>query len=130
MIAQKAEEKAGKIHDIRTMFQPALPKPHTTQNEFEVLCLRAMVASNWPFSQFEVPEFRSLLNGGYDLHLPSAKVIKARLAKYADEAREEIKVRITNNESRISLALDCWTSPNRLEFMGMCLRPFVVLYIY
>ena len=126
MMAQKAEEKAGKIHDIRTMFQPTLPKPHTTQNEFEVLCLRAMVASNWPFSQFEVPEFQSLLNGGYDLHVPSAKVIKARLAKYADEAREEIKVRLTNNESRISLALDCWTSPNRLEFMGICPQSLVV----
>jgi len=120
MIARKAEEKAGKISDIRTMFQPA-PKPRITQNEFEVLCLRAMVASNWSFSQFEVPEFQNLLNGGYDLHIPSAKVMKVRLAKYAEEAREEIKLRLTNNESRISLALDCWTSPNRLEFMGMCL---------
>ena len=41
------------------------------------------------------------------------------LVKAAQQARDEMKDRFTGNDSRISLALDCWTSPNRWEFMGM-----------
>ena len=90
------------------------------------MCLDAMVASNWSFSQFKVGPFQELLNAGFELEVPSPKVMRARLKKYADQAHEEIKARLNGNESRISLALDCWTSANRLEFMGISPFPFSV----
>jgi hypothetical protein len=39
------------------------------------------------------------------------------LKKMIEIARREIKERFENMDSRISLALDCWTSSNRWEFM-------------
>jgi hypothetical protein len=100
--------------DIRTFFV------QLNQSQFEELLMRAMVACNWPFTQFATPAFIELLRRGFPrLNPPTPRVMHLRLERYADEARDEIKNRFRENDSRISLALDCWTSPNRLEFMGM-----------
>jgi hypothetical protein len=105
--------------DIRKLLQGPALKVQLTQEEFEVMCLNAMVVSNWSFSQFKVGAFRELLDAGFELEVPSPKVMRARLKKYAKQTHEEIKARLTSNESRISLVLDCWTSANRLEFMSI-----------
>ena len=44
--------------------------------------------------------------------------MKQMLTVAAETVRTEMKERFANVNSRISLALDCWTSPNRWEFMG------------
>ena len=89
------------------------------QDEFEEICLRAMVACNWAFSQFSIEPFRTLLSEGYaDMNIPSPKVMRGRLFKYASQATLEIKSRLVVNTSHINLVLDCWTSSNHLEFIG------------
>jgi hypothetical protein len=45
--------------------------------------------------------------------------VHRKLTLEAEKARDEIKTRFENHDGRISLALDCWTSSNRWEFMGM-----------
>ena len=115
---EKAAEKAGKTPDIRTMLESHPPKGRLTQEEYDVKCLNALVACNWSFEQFSVGPFRELLNISHGFEVPTPKVMKTRLKKYVKLAQKEIKQRLTNNESRISLALDCWSSSNRLEFMG------------
>jgi hypothetical protein len=90
------------------------------QEQLEEVLMQCLVASNWSFRQFSVHPFQKLLASGFPkLHPPSARIMRLRLPKYAEEARADIKKRFKENISRISLALDCWTSPNRLEFMGM-----------
>jgi hypothetical protein len=115
---EKTARKAGHTPDIRTMLEGQQLKARMTQEEYDLKCVNAMVACNWSFEQFKIQAFRELLDNGHGFEVPSPKVMKARLKKYARLAREEIKERLGNNDSRISLALDCWSSSNRLEFMG------------
>ena len=117
--SEKATRKAGQTPDIRTMLEGQKLKARITQEEYDLKCVNAMVACNWSFEQFRVGPFRELLDMGHELEVPTPKIMKARLKKYARLAQKEIKERLENNDSRISLALDCWSSPNRLEFMGM-----------
>lgn len=115
----KAAGNTGKTADIRTMLGNHFVKGQLTQEEYDVKCLNAMVACNWSFEQFNIGPFRELLKVGNGFEVPSPKIMKTRLKKYVKLAQDEVRQRLANNESRISLALDCWSSSNRLEFMGM-----------
>ena len=123
---EKATQKAGKMPDIRTMFESHVEKSKLTEEEYDVKCLNAMVACNFSFDQFSVRPFRELLDIGHGFEVRTPKVMKTRLKKYANLAQKEIKQRLGNNESRISLALDCWSSSNRLEFMD---ASFFIAYL-
>src|SRR5436305_7797776 len=116
---KRAAQIAGKTPDIRTMIQEGQPKARMTQDEYDVKCFNAMVACNWSFKQFSVGSFRELLDMGHGFEVPTPKIMKARLKKYTKLAQKEIQERLESNDSRISLALDCWSSSNRLEFMGI-----------
>jgi len=102
------------------MIERGPQNPRMTQDEYDIKCLNAMVACNWSFAQFSIGAFRELLDTGHGFEVPTPKIMKARLKKYTKLAQNEIKERLANNDSRISLALDCWSSSNRLEFMGIC----------
>jgi len=83
------------------------------------ILLQTTVTCNWPFDQFDIEIFRHLLHCGFPGHkIPNRLAIRRYLTPAADKAREEIKSRFEAHEGRISLALDCWTSSNRHEFMG------------
>ena len=90
-----------------------------TQSDLEGLLLDATVESNWPFDQFEKLAFRKFVQSGFPGHkVPRRKAMRFRLKRAAEKARNELREQFASVDSRISLALDCWTSPNRWEFMG------------
>ena len=88
-------------------------------SELQRLLLETTVTCNWSFDQFEVEVFRYLMRRGYPgYNIPRRKTVRRHLTSGAEKAREEIKSRFENHDGHISLALDCWTSSNRWEFMG------------
>ena len=90
-----------------------------TQSELEGLLLDATVECNWPFDQFEKLAFRKFVQSGFPGHkVPRRRAMRLRLKRAAEKARNELRQQFASVDSRISLALDCWTSPNRWEFMG------------
>ena len=90
------------------------------KEELHTLLLNATVACNWPFDQFDNPHFRMIIQRAFPGHVcPGRMKIVSLLKIAANTARDEIKHNLTSNTSRISLALDCWTSPSRWEFMSM-----------
>ena len=97
------------------------PRPNNISGpELQRLLLDTAVTCNWPFDQFDVEVFRHLMRRGYPGHnIPRKKTIKRHLTSAAKIARDEIKSRFETHDGRISIALDCWTSSNRWEFMGM-----------
>lgn len=123
---QETEENRKKSRDnilIDGYFTKQLSFRNTdvgiTTIELNQLLLQTTVACNWPFDQFDDPHFRSLIHRGFPGHsCPQRKAMKQMLTEAAETVRTEIKERFANLNSRISLALDCWTSPNRWEFMG------------
>lgn len=90
-----------------------------TTPELQRLLLQTMAICNWPFDQFDNLIFRHLLRRGFPGHKLPRRLTMARLLKVAAQtARGEIKERFAEHDGSISLALDCWTSSNRWEFMG------------
>lgn len=91
-----------------------------TQPELEGLLLDATVECNWAFDQFEKLAFRKFVQSGFPGHkVPRRRAMRLRLKQAAEKARNELREQFASVDSRISLALDCWTSPNRWEFMGI-----------
>jgi len=90
-----------------------------TTPELQRVLLQTMATCNWPFDQFDNLMFRYLLRRGFPGHKLPRRLTMARLLKVAAQtARGEIKERFAEHDGSISLALDCWTSSNRWEFMG------------
>ena len=93
--------------------------------DFDAILLETAVTCNWSFYQFDVPQFKYFLSRAFPEHRsPGRKYVKSLLAKAATKAREEIKERLAAETSKISLALDCWTSDNCYEFMGKHILSF------
>jgi hypothetical protein len=78
--------------------------------------------SRLPFQFIEHPEFHDLISfarlAPQRPHIPTAKTIRARLRDFVAEQQQSI-LRQLPVDSKISLALDCWTSPFKQAFMAV-----------
>jgi hypothetical protein len=83
------------------------------------------ISGNIAFNQAENPHLRRLISwikpqDGHTITI-NRKNITERLEKLAEEAKEDLMIQLMENDSKVSLALDCWTSRNNLAFLGMSL---------
>jgi hypothetical protein len=91
-----------------------------TKEEINDLLLQTMVACNWSFNQFDNPQFQFFITRLVPNHrCPSRRQMRNLLKKGADTARAEIKEKLEKSTARVSLALDCWSSSNSYNFMGI-----------
>src|SRR5262245_41788756 len=92
--------------------------PFTPENWAEQL-MKALVSLNLPFKSIEDHEFRMaflMLNG--QVTIPGATTMRNRLDGHFERVKQQLKDRLAG-QSKVSLALDCWTSPNHLAFMAV-----------
>jgi hypothetical protein len=93
-----------------------------TKEEINDLLLQTMAACNWSFNQFDNPQFQFFITRLIPNHrCPGRRQMRSLLTKGADIARNEIKERLDTSTARVSLALDCWSSSNSYNFMGIIL---------
>jgi len=89
----------------------------------EKLCeavLHSAVCGNLSFRQACNPEQINIYKIAWPvLQMPTWRSIKNCLDRRANEAIEDLKQRFRDNESKISLSADCWSSRNNNAFMGM-----------
>jgi hypothetical protein len=76
-----------------------------------------VVREDQPFSAVEAASFRSLLSP--NAPTPSADTIRRDIMVAYEEMKASIRNRLRSAGSKISLTLDCWTSPNSKAFMGI-----------
>lgn len=93
-----------------------------TEADVKDAILKFFISGNIPFNQADNPEFRKLVqmikvNG--DSVTINRKNIRARLTEQAARAKEELKQELASNTSRISLAMDGWTSRLNNSYLGM-----------
>lgn len=85
--------------------------------------LKFFISGNIPFNQAENEHFRRLISfiqvKNQPVEAPSRKLIRKRLTSKAELARENLRTIIAANSSRISLALDCWSTRTNYGFLGM-----------
>jgi len=84
--------------------------------------MKTVIASNLPFRTIEHPQFHCLLNVLWArIHIPPATTLRRNIYDYAAEIHGKLK-RSLPQETLRHIATDCWTSSNKLAFMGTTLH--------
>jgi len=82
--------------------------------------LRIIIAGNLPFYHAENTELVEHLKDAYpDCTPPSRKAVMDLLKTKAARARRELVEKLSQVDSKVSLAMDCWTTRNNIGFLGM-----------
>ena len=99
-----------------------------TQERITELVLKFFISGNIAFAQAGNKYLNELiqliaLESGFAI-CPSHKVIRQKLYEYGEFSRDELHERLSRNDSKVSLALDCWSSRSNFGFMGTIDRLF------
>jgi len=110
------------LHSVNSQGQSELPPPRITTDAIVIQILRFFVSGNIAFNQAENPEFKRLIafieNEGNPAKCPTRKILRSSLQTVASNAKDSLRTCLMTNDSRISLALDCWSSKNNYAFIG------------
>ena len=91
-----------------------------TTDRMKEKILRIIIDGNLAFSLAENPEFVDLLKDAYpDCPPPTRKTIVEYLKSKATLTKLELKEVFSQLDSKVSLALDAWTTRTNLAFLGM-----------
>lgn len=93
--------------------------PIFSQAAFQDALLRFILDANIPFRTVELESFQELLQiCRPSVQLPGRTQLRTLITDRATTARQQILKHIPSGR-KISIALDCWTSPNRLAFLAI-----------
>jgi len=82
--------------------------------------LHIILAGNLSFSQAENPELIALLRNAYpNVNIPNRRSVTNELNEQTSNAKEKLKDQLATVESKISLALDVWSTRTNHSFLGM-----------
>ena len=83
--------------------------------------LKFFISGNIAFNQADNPYFQDLIRHGEAKQKGikvNRKSVHARLSEVGANATEDLMATLMANDSKVSLALDCWTSKNGHAFLG------------
>jgi len=84
--------------------------------------MKMVIASNLRFRSIEHPQFHRLPYVlRHRIHIPSASTLRRNIYDYAAEIQSKLK-RSLPQDTLFHIAKDCWTSSNKLAFMGTILH--------
>ena len=108
--------------------RPYIETEMNSQKLTEVV-LNGAIHSNISFRAATNPVWMSLLKLGFpNIRIPDRRSLPRLLEKRATEARYDLKMQLSLNDSNISLALDGWTSTTNVSFQGMSFNsPILIL---
>lgn len=113
---------------IVAAFQLQLEKsnPAFDQGMFERLLAEWMAACDQPFTEVDRPELRKLLQytfyhggGSKEFHIPNHTTMNTKIMKFGKQALDGIISMFAELDSKVSLSLDAWTSPNQYAFLAI-----------
>ena len=94
-----------------------------TKDDVHDKVLRFFISGNIAFNQADNPYFRDLIQlikvGCNETITVNRTNLTKRLHDKAVLSKDDLMATLMSNESRISLALDCWTSRNKIAFLGI-----------
>ncbi|EAU30716.1 predicted protein [Aspergillus terreus NIH2624] len=120
-------KKSSSVPSKRTVAQMLSEKPGPTtiytEQEFLDQVLRFIVACRLPFRTVEHVQFKRMINlaaagSSRRPHIPNRKQIQERLIELSDEIHTQLLSRFPAT-GRMSIALDCWTSPDQKAFLAL-----------
>lgn len=113
-------------HSSMSQFFPSgealATSPPITKALVDQQVLKFVISATLPFNIVENEYFCDLISwikvNNRPAQAPSRKVIRARLSTEAQSAKEDLKAALAANRSKISLAVDCWSSRTNFGFLG------------
>jgi hypothetical protein len=121
---------------ISSLFANEIPREKLTSDHVRDEILKFFISGNIPFAQADNKHFRQILSwlSTTDPKNPphlSRKSLRSRLTMEAQSAKSSLHEVLKGLDSKISLALDAWSSRNGYAFLGMSLsRPMCLQNIY
>jgi hypothetical protein len=107
---------------ILSISQINTPDKTYSREAFQEQVVHCIVGNRLPFRLIENVQFRRLLNlaagPNKKLHFPNRNGVKDLLMQLAHTSRRNIMETLPS-DSKISIALDCWTSPDQKPFMAV-----------
>lgn len=116
-------EGLGSSVSIDTLFRQATATADETVTDDIVQdkILNFFISGNIAFNQADNPEFQALIAlikvNGRRIVI-NRKKLRNRLDHHAETAKEDLMMHLIENESKISLALDCWSSAGNHAYLG------------
>jgi hypothetical protein len=98
--------------------------------------LKFFISGNVAFNQADNPHFHKLIEHCKHCNCRSKgpkvnrKSVRSRLSTVATDAKEDLMITLIENDSKVSLALDCWTSKNGYAFLGIILVTYIPLLLF
>jgi hypothetical protein len=97
-------------------------RPVMTADRIKDKIVRIIISGNLPFSFVENVEFVDLVKDAYpNCDMITRKTVVDYLRSKATCTKEDISMRMSENKSKVSLAMDIWTTRTHLAFLGMYL---------
>ncbi|KAJ5267276.1 hypothetical protein N7478_010084 [Penicillium angulare] len=97
-------------------------KQSFSQDQLSKAILSFITTAHLPFRLIEHPQFRNLVDiiqqASTKITVPSARTIRRCLDLVVSESQKQTLAKLPNG-SRLSIALDCWTSPFQQAFMAV-----------
>ncbi|KAJ9480686.1 hypothetical protein VN97_g12853 [Penicillium thymicola] len=119
---QLPKKGASSIRQLLSDAAEKRPAPTFTQQVWEQMLLDLITTSNLPFLFVEHQKFRDLFSfarlAPEPPSFPSRKVIRERLRGFVLQYQQETLQTLPSG-AKLSLALDCWTSPFQDAFMAI-----------
>ena len=95
-------------------------RPVTTRDRIKEKVLRIIISGNLSFSFAENADFIDLLKDAYpDCTPPNRKAVVDYLKAKATLTRHELQGELAQLDSKVSTALDIWTTRTGYAFLGM-----------
>jgi len=117
-VRQHAEHTLDRLHACAGWNRPGDYSPMTSERLREML-LRILVSTKLPFVFVKNEEFRKMLHEAFpNCQIPRRQTMLDLLSASALHAASELCQELAANESKVSLAIDVWTTRNNLAFLG------------
>jgi len=108
----------GQTGNRKLIVDSTLPDGYD-QAQFDRFFIEAVLATNLPFNTTNNAAFRRVFKYlKRDVLLPSPTTVRVRLQSICSEIEEKIRTEIPANV-KISIAVDAWTSPNKIAFLAI-----------
>ena len=118
---QTPEDDQESTTSIKSLFGRHSGIDNLTDNHVKDALLNYFISGNIAFNQADNPEFQTLISmirvNGRSVVI-NRRSLRDRLSQHAAKAKEDLKAQLTNNDSKVSLALDCWTSHMNHAHLG------------
>jgi hypothetical protein len=91
-----------------------------SDEEFRKRIVRLVVRGAIPLSIVKLPEFRATYNlARPGIAIPSRHTVTRDTTECYREEEDRVNQRLRNLSSKISVTLDCWTSPHNQAYLGV-----------